>query len=824
MAKISSLPPAGPLTGDEKMPLVQDGETVGLSVVEHLAGFEEHADQMLATAMGVVNFRATIAEGLADFAVGEYFASGESGDLRVYKRVAGPPGYEIQPFEVTPITRGALASRPELVGSPSGDGDLKEFLLGWRRRNTAPLVETLAAEIAIAEGQGYVGNGLAISTDPAFSDDTIFTLAAGSELIVAPVDGVNVPGPAGAWFGGRQTGGAGFATGTDSNTRISHVTYGGRFADFANGAFNFEFVDHVRSPGATFLGNQTAYPTHVTCADLTGYFGRYWDIGVQVNIGYGLKAHNVAYMQKCHFAGFITEGGTEGFAANQWTAGEMVHVGFAIHDGIDGGYGEKLAGVRNLHHGPLIARNAQEAVQIYGAMARYGRIDSELHVAAAVMCDAYQSRDQINNSNVDFAAHEIRSICRNFTSGTAQNGLTIRGDNTRLTRFNGDGVTTVIALGTSPSGFPWNVVALADLQLYIDGVSISTGPNGNGIQSVAGNNATLVAAVPNGSIGVIKDMPRCAPTSNIDVDFLDTSNGYSGIFEVRTPMSEMGDIRVGRMRARNLAPGGYIGFFKGKNVDIGGGDFDATVRQGWIIYTDAMNRRGTLRVKNQKLKASASWTNEPFMRLGYTGTGDFAECGFETIELCDWVLDGNGDNTFKTISIHGHRANTIRRLVIRNIHVTNAPLAEQIYIDLSGHPAGSVILDIIDVHIFAANGTPAQININDPQGAVFGGTISTSCSFTGSGRPAACWPKHIANTQNLAALAAGATSAALTAVVTGLVAGDKVDVIADNTKVSVPDKWVDSAGNVGFIVTNRTAAVLGANEPFRIIHHRRGMA
>lgn len=723
-----------------------------------------------------------------------------------------------------PDLRNDLATQPELVGSPAGDGDLKDYLLGWLRKNTARKSDVLANDVAIATGRGYVGTGTAISVTAPFAPNTIFTLAAESELGGIVADGTNVDDPVAGWGAGRQKGGAGFATGTNAGNRISHVSYSGRFANFPNGAFNFEYVDHVRSSGATFIGNQTAYPGYVTCADLTGYFGRYWDIGVQVNIGYGLKAHNLSYMEKCHFAGFITEGGQAGFAANQWTAGQRVVVGFSIHDGVNGGYGEKLAGVRNLHHGPLIAVNAQEAVQIYGGMARYGDIDSEGHYAAAVMCDAYQSRDQVSNSDVDFACKEIRSICRPYVSGTSQNGLTIRGDNTRLSRFTGDGATVTFAVGTSPSGFAWTIGLPANLAAYVDGVLQVGGAIGNGIQSVAGLNVTLAAAPANGKTVVIKDGTRCAPITNIDIDYLDASNGYSGVYEVRTPMSAIERVRIGNIRARNLAPGGYIGFFKARDIDIEGGDFDPSVRQGYVLYTDAMTRGGTLRVRNQKCKASTSWTSEPFMRLGYTGTVDFSECGWANIELSDWMLDGNNDATFKIMSLHGHRASTIRHLVIKDIHGINCPLAEQIYIDLSGHGASTVILDILNVHIFSSAGVPATININDPNGAVFGGVIDTSCTFSGTGRPAACWPKHIAGTQNLSSLANGVTSAALTAVVPGLAAGDKVEVIAGNINVSVPDVWVESAGNVGFIVKNRSGSNLSASEPFRIVHHRGNMA
>lgn len=41
-----------------------------------------------------LNHRATIAEAVADFSTGTYFSSAESGSTRIYKRVAGAPGYQ----------------------------------------------------------------------------------------------------------------------------------------------------------------------------------------------------------------------------------------------------------------------------------------------------------------------------------------------------------------------------------------------------------------------------------------------------------------------------------------------------------------------------------------------------------------------------------------------------------------------------------------------------------------------------------------------------------------------------------------------------------
>ena len=48
------------------------------------------------TAQGLSNFRATFAEAIADFAVGDYFTCTESGAIRMYQRTAGLPGYTDQ--------------------------------------------------------------------------------------------------------------------------------------------------------------------------------------------------------------------------------------------------------------------------------------------------------------------------------------------------------------------------------------------------------------------------------------------------------------------------------------------------------------------------------------------------------------------------------------------------------------------------------------------------------------------------------------------------------------------------------------------------------
>lgn len=59
------------------------------------------------------NFRATLAEGVADFAVGEYFTSAETGEIRVYKRIAGSPFYEDQGDDAAPVSKSAVLNKPD---------------------------------------------------------------------------------------------------------------------------------------------------------------------------------------------------------------------------------------------------------------------------------------------------------------------------------------------------------------------------------------------------------------------------------------------------------------------------------------------------------------------------------------------------------------------------------------------------------------------------------------------------------------------------------------------------------------------------------------
>lgn len=88
------------------------------------------AQNMAIVLAGVTNFRATYAEALADFDVGLYFTSKESGELRLYKRIADAPGYEDMGDVVAPVSRTLLAASTgaALIGTSEEGIDVQEAL------------------------------------------------------------------------------------------------------------------------------------------------------------------------------------------------------------------------------------------------------------------------------------------------------------------------------------------------------------------------------------------------------------------------------------------------------------------------------------------------------------------------------------------------------------------------------------------------------------------------------------------------------------------------------------------------------------------------
>lgn len=84
MAKISALPLADAATGDELVPVVQDGETRSIR-------YDALAADLIAAGQAMANYRATFADAVMSFEVGSAFTCDEDGPLSVYRRTAEDP-------------------------------------------------------------------------------------------------------------------------------------------------------------------------------------------------------------------------------------------------------------------------------------------------------------------------------------------------------------------------------------------------------------------------------------------------------------------------------------------------------------------------------------------------------------------------------------------------------------------------------------------------------------------------------------------------------------------------------------------------------------
>lgn len=121
MPKIAVLPLADPIQGDEDVVLVQDGVTKRAATNDYLAAAvtdatsdataaATSAENSATAALALSNFRSTLAQGVADFAVGVFFASAETGQLRVYERIAAAPQYQDAGDALAPLTRALMAA------------------------------------------------------------------------------------------------------------------------------------------------------------------------------------------------------------------------------------------------------------------------------------------------------------------------------------------------------------------------------------------------------------------------------------------------------------------------------------------------------------------------------------------------------------------------------------------------------------------------------------------------------------------------------------------------------------------------------------------
>lgn len=112
--------------------------------------------QMSTILAGVSNFRSTYAEAVADplLPVGAYFTSAQSGELRLYKRIVGGPGYIDQGDVVAPISKTLLASAggAALVGTTE-EGVNAQEALDARIKTSVLAADTGAEHIGTATGE-----------------------------------------------------------------------------------------------------------------------------------------------------------------------------------------------------------------------------------------------------------------------------------------------------------------------------------------------------------------------------------------------------------------------------------------------------------------------------------------------------------------------------------------------------------------------------------------------------------------------------------------------------------------------------------------------
>lgn len=133
------------------------------------------ASNLAVVLAGVTNFRATYAEGVADFIVGEYFTSAESGELRLYKRTAGDPGYTDQGDVVAPVSRALLAANTgaALIGTSEAGINVEEALAARAKLTDladvdgATMIGTEDADVTVQEALSARPTSVALTDDGA---------------------------------------------------------------------------------------------------------------------------------------------------------------------------------------------------------------------------------------------------------------------------------------------------------------------------------------------------------------------------------------------------------------------------------------------------------------------------------------------------------------------------------------------------------------------------------------------------------------------------------------------------------------------------------
>jgi hypothetical protein len=147
------------------------------------------SDVLSQTGTGGAPFRATFAEAIADFAVGEYFTTTETGDLRTYKRISSSPYYEDQGDAAAPVSQAQVSAFPGplIAGAWKRIFSLPRLLLSGTgtvtidARNRAGTVAPAVATYTLTAANGQIEY-------PYFGDDAVevratFTGTATAEII-----------------------------------------------------------------------------------------------------------------------------------------------------------------------------------------------------------------------------------------------------------------------------------------------------------------------------------------------------------------------------------------------------------------------------------------------------------------------------------------------------------------------------------------------------------------------------------------------------------------------------------------------------------------
>lgn len=155
MARISDLPVLADndVDGSEMVPAVKGGASfrasvsqLGLVAAERSEVAAGLAVDAAEATMAIGRYRATVAAGVADFAVGELFTSDQFGELAIYKRVAGAPGWQYHKPVGTP---GLFV--PEMFGA-KGDTTVTPTGAWTLGTNDKAAVEACLAAIVAAGG------------------------------------------------------------------------------------------------------------------------------------------------------------------------------------------------------------------------------------------------------------------------------------------------------------------------------------------------------------------------------------------------------------------------------------------------------------------------------------------------------------------------------------------------------------------------------------------------------------------------------------------------------------------------------------------------